>query len=165
MGHIGWLAAALLLGQTSWQSYSSKEDGFTALFPGTVTKRQQTATGPDGKLEGRGFVCEVKGGGAYLVSVTEYPDSTAAGSPERRLTNARNGAVDSVKGKLLHERKIKLGDVPGRELWIESERAGLIHTRIYAAGPRLCQTLVIGPKDFVETKDAARFLDSFRVIK
>ena len=70
-----------------------------------------------------------------------------------------------MKGERCRRHAEALGDHPGRELWIESENAGMIHTRLYAVGPRLYQTLAIGPKKFVETKDTVRFLDSFKLSK
>jgi hypothetical protein len=162
MGHICCATAALLLAQGSWRTFTPPAGEFSVSLPGPAVAKKQTAGGPIGSLEVRLYVCEIKGG-AYVVSVTEFPE--AEGSAERRLNNARAGALESVKGKLLHERKIKLDGFPGRELWIDAPKAGLIHTRIYAVKGRLYQTLALGPNSFVETKDTARFLDSFKVIK
>jgi hypothetical protein len=156
-----YLVAAFVAGQPSWRTFEPAGAGFSVRLPGAAAEKKQTPAGKD-KLQPRVFVCEVEDG-AYVVSVTDF--GAAEGSVERRLSNARDGAVDSVQGKLLHERKIKLGAHPGRELWIESAKAGMIHTRLYAVGPRLYQTLAIGPKKFVETKDTVRFLDSFTVSK
>lgn len=154
------LVTALAIAQPAWQTFEPAGAGFSVRLPGMAIEKKQTA-GKD-KAQPRVFVCEV-GEVAYVISVTDF--GQAEGSIERRLSNARNGAVDSVKGKLVHERKIKLAGHPGRELWIESEKAGMIHTRLYAVGPRLYQTLAIGPKKFVETKDTVRFLDSFKLSK
>jgi hypothetical protein len=156
------LGVALLLAQTSWRPFSPPGGGFTVSLPGAPAEKKQTVAAEDGMLDARLFVVEVKGGAAYVVSVTDFPK---AENPERRLSNARDGAVKSVSGKLLHERKIKLDGFPGRELWIDADKSGLIHTRIYAVKERLYQTLAIGPKDFVETKETARFLDSFKLSK
>jgi hypothetical protein len=155
-----YVVVALVAGQPSWRTFEPAGAGFSVRLPGGAVEKKQTTD--KNKAQPRVFVCQV-GDGAYVVSVTDFGE--AEGSLERRLSNARDGAVESVKGKLVHERKIKLAGHPGRELWIESEKAGMIHTRLFAVGSRLYQTLAIGPKKFVETKDTVRFLDSFKVSK
>jgi hypothetical protein len=156
-----YLLAALVLGQPAWRTFEPAGAGFSVRLPGTASEKKQAPPGKDGPRP-RVFVCAVKDG-AYVISVTDFGERE--GSDERRLSNARDGAVDSVKGKLVHERKIKLDGHAGRELWIESEKAGMIHTRLYAVDARLYQTLALGPKKFVETKDTVRFLDSFKLSK
>ena len=117
------------------------------------------------------YLCEVpgdggkRGDGAYVVSVTDYPPQEVQGGEGQRLSNARDGAVQNAKGKLYHERKIALDGHPGRELWIKTGDDGLIHTRIVAVKHRLYQTMAIGPKNFIETKETEGFLNSFKLKK
>jgi hypothetical protein len=156
------VVAVLFAGQTSWREFTPRDGIFTVMLPGSPVEAKQTIAAGEGKAEVRRFLYDLKEG-AYVVIVTDFPK--VEGSIERRLSNARDGAIAAAQGKLLHERRIKLGQLPGRELWIDGGKAGLMHTRIYAAPQRLVQTLAIGPKTFVETKDTARFLDSLKVNK
>jgi len=164
MGRLLLTTAALLAGQAAaWRTFSPRDESFSVSMPAAPSEKVQSVPVKDGSnLEVRVFASADKEG-TYVVSVTEFP--AAEGNPERRLNNAREGAVASVQGKLQHERKIKLGGHPGRELWIEAGKSDVIHTRIYAVDKRLYQTLAIGPKRFVETKETTRFLDSFKLGK
>ena len=162
------LALPLLLGQppASWKSFTSKEGGFSVSLPAIPREKRQTVKGPKGAREVTIFVLEAKGDGSFVVSFSEFsPSEVKAGSEEKRLSHARDGAVESTKGKLLHERKITLEGHAGRELWIEKERQGIVQLRLYAVRNRLYQTLAVGPKEFIESKETGWFLDSFKLIK
>jgi hypothetical protein len=161
------LTLPLLVSQApaSWVSFAPKDGAFTVKLPAIPVEKTKQVDSPAGKLTTRFYLCDEPGDGAYVVSLTDYPAKALEGNPEKRLNNARDGAVASAKGKLVHERKIKLAGHSGRELWIEADKTGMIQTRIYFVKQRLYQTMAIGPKEFVETKETAAFLDSFRLAK
>ncbi len=167
------LALPLLVAQppASWPKFAPKDGSFSVSMPVRPKETKQQLKLDGATAEVTLFLCEVpgngekRGDGAYVVSVTEYPQQEVQGGEEQRFRNARDGAVQNSKGKLFHERKIALDGHPGRELWIKTGDDGMIHTRLYAVKQRLYQTMAIGPKDFVETKQTAAFMDAFQLKK
>jgi hypothetical protein len=156
---------AMQTGQTStWRKFSPKGGSFTVSLPGTPKETKQQLKVGDAVAEVTVHVCSAPGDGAYVVSVTEYPEQEVQGGLDQRLRNARDGVVQKSKGKLFHERKISLAAHPGKELWIQTGEDGLIQARLYAVKNRLYQTMAIGPKQFVETKETEGFLNSFKLV-
>jgi hypothetical protein len=152
-----------------WKTFTPKAGGFTVSFPGTPTEHKQSVKMPSGSsIEVMLYVYEPKKGeGQYVVSFSEYPDSALkAGTDEKRLENARDGAIQNVKGKLKGGTKhIKVDGYPGLDLTIETKENILVRTRIYAVKNRLYQTLVIGPPKMVTAKETEQFLNSFKLVK
>jgi hypothetical protein len=152
-----------------WKTFTPKAGGFTASFPGTPSEHKQSVKTPSGTfIDVTLYVYEPKKGeGQYVVSFSEYPDSALkAGTDEKRLENARDGAVQNVKGTLKGGIKhIKLDGFPGLDLTIETKEKILVRTRIYAVKNRLYQTLVIGPPKMVAAKETEQFLNSFKLVK
>jgi len=173
------LALPLLVGQTAppagWRSFAPKDDAFTVALPFAPMEKKQQLKAPesDGMIDVSLYLCEgVKVGksdgtmmGTLVVGVSEYPPALVQGGEEKRLKHARDGAVQNAKGKLFHERKIALAGNPGRELWIDIGEERTIHIRLFAVKQRLYQTMAIGTKDFIETKEVAAFMDSFKLKK
>ena len=169
-------ALPILLGQTAppaeWRSFSPREGSFTVSLPSTPQEKKQQVKAGSGTLDVTLYTCTLKLKGAedggevtLMVGVTEYPEGALDGAEDKRLRNARDGAVKNSQGKLFHDKKITLAGFPGRELWITTGEDGMIHSRLYAVRQRLYQTMAIGPKKLVETKEVASFLDSFRLKK
>ena len=63
-----------------------------------------------------------------------------------------------MKGTLENEKDVKLGKYPGRQFDIKS-KLGTYRTRIYLSGDHLYQVTLLGPKEFVDSADAKKFLD------
>ncbi len=149
-----------------WKSFSPKDGSFSVLMPGLPMEDKQDVKTVSGDVVVTMYLLEVKNEGSLIVSSSEFPEAALqAGTDEKRLDGARDGAVMSAKGKLRSEKKIMLDGRPGRELTIDSEKSGTVRTRIFAADKRLYQTLIAGSKTFVSGKEAEMFLDSFKVLK
>jgi hypothetical protein len=154
------LPLALGAGTDDWKTIASKEGGFYILFPEMPTQHKEAAKTPAGAVTVTYYVLE-KGGITYVASFTGFPkESVKPRTEEKRLDNARDGAVASAKGKLEQERKFNFRKYPARELLIQGEK-GFVRSRIYAVENRLYQTVVMGANQEVAGKDASRFLDSF----
>src|SRR5437870_7795991 len=165
------VSCTVALGGTpaEWKTFTPKAGGFTVSFPGEPREHKQSVKTPNGSfVDVMLYVYEPKKGeGQYVVSFSEYPDSVLkAGTDEKRLENARDGAVQNVKGTLKGGTKqIKLDGFPGLELTIDTKEKTLIRTRIYAVKNRLYQTVVIGPPKMVAAKETEQFLNSFKLVK
>ena len=152
--------------QAEWKAFSPKDGAFTVLFPGTPTDHKKTITAPGGPLEVLYYELELPGDdGRLLVGYSEFAASSIkAGTEDKRLDNARDGAVNSTKGKLKREKSLLLDNThPGRELVIEIEGKATVLVRLYAVKNRLYQVVVAGNVERVTSQDAAKFLSSFKL--
>ena len=78
--------------------------------------------------------------------------------------SSRDGAVANMEGKLVSEKNVKLGKHPGREIRINvAEGKRLFRVRVYLVEQRLYQVVVFGTPETATSKDADKFLDSFKL--
>ena len=148
-----------------WAAFASPEGRFEILMPGEVkqfTVEVENEFGP-GVLH---MNVATTGEGAMLVANwVDYPPDLAADLPEQLLDGSREGALDNLGGKLISEKEIKLGRHSGREILIEVPKQDrLFRVRVYLVGNRLYQTVVFGPPKFVKSKEAERYLNSFKLL-
>lgn len=175
MRKLAWLIAfAVFLPATladdktpSWAEFTSKAGSFSALFPGKPQESKETVS-KDGPPQ---FQYVVGGPtGAYLVSYQDNPNLVNAGKAlqDKALQTARDGAQRATQGKLLRSKEIKLDNVhPGLEFEFEIPHGagGVYRSRAYLVKDRLYQVIAVGQKDFATSKDADRFLGSFKLLK
>jgi hypothetical protein len=165
------LAAPLLLAaedkpKAALEEFTSKAGGFTVAMPGKpkeTSKTSKTAAGQETKQ--LTWILQQKDS-AFLVIVTDVPNLAKADAATLNtvLEQGRKGAVAAMKGKLLSEKKVKLGKHPGLEFQIDAPKVGGIYrSRIYIADGRLYQVTVFGPKEVATSKQADRFLNSFKL--
>jgi hypothetical protein len=149
-----------------WSVYTSKEGAFSVALPGKPGESKQRVMTATGNLDVYLFVVETKDDAAYVVSYSDLPAAEIkAGTADKRLDHARDGAVDNARGKLRSEKKIEIASFPGRELVIETGKDVVIKMRIFAVNKRLYQTMAMGSGAFFQSKDAGQFLDSLKLIK
>ena len=149
-----------------WKRFAPDAGGFAIRLPAEPTEGKRTVKTPQGEVEVTYFLVEVKGQGSYVVVYTEYPEEALkGGADEKRLDNARDGAVQSAKGKLKGEKRLRLENYPGRELVVESSAAGGVRTRLYAVNNRLYQTMAAGSRGFLQAKETEQFLNSFQLVR
>jgi hypothetical protein len=152
-------------GSASWKEVANKDGGFVVLMPGTAVSQTESLRTPSGPIDLVMYIVErKKEETVYIAMFCEMPENVfKMGTDEQRLDYARKRAVASTKGKLVSEKKIKLGTYPGRELVFELENKGQVRQRVYAVKDKLYQLLVSGPREQTTSKDADRFLDSFKL--
>ncbi len=152
---------------TDWKPFSPKDGAFTVLLPGKPTEYKKSIKTKTGDAEGLLFELAVPPGESkFVVGYSEFKESAIKpGTEDKHLNNARDGAVASVKGKLKRERSLLLDSYPGRELYIEVEGKATVLIRMYAVKNRLYEVGAVGGAAFVTSKDAAKFLESFKLAK
>lgn len=162
------MTATLLLAgvpDLGWLTFEAKEGGFSVMLPKTPAERTQRIKTAMGQLDVHLFVVE-KSPASYVVSYSDVGEADAKkATQEKRLDHARDGAVSSTRGKLRSEKKLEFEGCPARELWIENEKETVIRMRIVVSGRRLYQLMVIGPGAVAQSREAAAFLDSFKLIR
>jgi hypothetical protein len=147
-----------------WATFAPKGQGFSVLMPGPAAEHQAELKTEAGAVNVTYFVAEDKHV-TYVVSCSKFAKGALkADTQEKRLDNARDGALESAGGKLESEKPVKLGPHSGRELLIDGSKA-FVRTRIYAMDNKLYQTMAVGSRKHVNGADAKKFLDSFKVIK
>jgi hypothetical protein len=158
-----WLAAAGI----EWSIFEPPNSGFTVLMPGQPGEHKKKVALPQGFGELILFDATLKGSDVRCVAAyTDYPSAAyPAGTLDKRLDNARDGAVSASRGRLARERSIVLGVNPGRELTITIDGKNTMVMRLYAVNDRLFQVAVVGPADVVTSANAAKFLESFKLAK
>jgi hypothetical protein len=150
--------------------YASPEGGYRFRFPAKPKLAEPTEKTPSGPIVTHAAACESSDGStAYLVTYFDAPprDVKAAG-PDEVLDKSVDGFVKSSGWKVAGKKAIKLGEYPGREVIGEVSAAGAPEvgygrTRLYLAGNRLYQVMVIGPKSKADPAGFAKILDTFEV--
>jgi hypothetical protein len=150
--------------------YASPEGGYRFRFPAKPKLAERTEKTPSGPITTHAAACESPDGStAYLVTYFDAPpkDVKATG-PDEVLDKSVDGFVKSSGWKVSEKKAIKLGEYPGREVIGEVSAAGAPEvgygrSRLYLAGNRLYQVMVIGPKSKADPAEFAKILDTFEV--
>ncbi len=160
------LACVSVIGRAEGLAEFTSEPGrFKVLMPGKPSFSEIHT--PAGNMH----VAQVRTkAGEYLASWIDLPVEAAdkAEKAEARLDRVRDGMVERVQGKLVRDKKITLEDKhPGRDLEAETTQPakGRMRARLFLVGSRLYQVIVAGSKEWTESEEADRVLDSFRLTK
>jgi hypothetical protein len=143
-----------------WQTFISDEGGFSIDMPGKPTNSTQPSSAGTTTY----LFSLTKGSDSYLASYTDVPVNLAELDPEQLLDNGRDGALNSTGGELVEESKITLGKYPGRDFTYKiTALNGNIRQRAYVVDQRLYQIVTTGPGNAVNSADAEKFFDSFKL--
>lgn len=158
------LALALVVradDKPEWQTHTSDSGKLSVQFPGkpkTVDSKSATQ-----------YVFEMEGGKAvFIAAYTPFPNKmTLDGDmPKTLLQNVQNRVVESLKGKLITSKDVKVDDkFPARDIDAEAPGLGIYRTRIIVTEERMYQVVVLGPKEFVDGEQSKKFMASFKVVK
>ncbi|MGO9338886.1 MAG: hypothetical protein ACLPY1_15415 [Terracidiphilus sp.] len=144
-----------------WKPFASPADGFSASFPSApIAVKKSVSTGA-GTVELRTYSAR-DSSAEFIAAVCDYGTTAAGKDPGIILESAEKGAVSSIKGHLVSEKKISLGASSGVAFEAENDSAHL-SARIYLAGNMLYQVIVASPLS-APYADTARFLDSFQLL-
>ena len=159
----GFLVGMLQDGMpTGWTVFSSKSGRFSVALPSAPVERSQFV----GQLKVVKFIAEGKNEALFVISFTDFADADVKKDAlQKRLDQARDGAVASVSGMLKADKAILLEGHPGRDIVIENGGVVIVRMRIYVVDRRVYQVLALGPPPALASQEIAFFLDSFRLIK
>jgi hypothetical protein len=162
---MGWFLIVCGCGTPALKEYTSGKGRFVIRLPaGQREEVEQSQERPIGTLTLE------QPNGTYQVAYQDVPGA-AGESPEQleqRLDEYRDDQVANSKasqGRLRGEKKITLaGPYPGLEFVIEfPPREQWVRSRIYFVDGRLYQVNASGKKDWVDSRESEKVLDSFRV--
>ena len=156
-----------LSGSAGWREFAPEEGRFSILVPRTPRETTETVETEMGTHDEHTFTV-IHGDIAYIVNYGDYPQSLRNVDSRAMLDALRDGAVESVGGKLLSERAISVDGYPGREVKIkvsnDSETA-IMQVRIYIVRNRLYYIYTIAPETRASSPDVKKFLDSFKLLR
>lgn len=157
-------------GKAEWKDFKSEAGKFSVQLPGVPEEKTQPVNVAKlGNVNMFTYTLE-QSDGAYMAAYNDYPAGLFAQvSTDKVLDGARDGAVGNMQGgKLISEQKIAIGNYPGRDIVAEGAQGNMtfvVKARVYLVNYRLYQVMAIMPKDKSSSIDAAKFLDSFKLIQ
>jgi hypothetical protein len=145
---------------SDWKEYAYPDGGFAVSFPSEPTLHTSMVPLKNGgETEMRQYVVD-KGDYALLAIVSHAPSGDGVS-----LTGARDGAVAAVKGRIVSERQISLGNYPGLQVDIEMDTThARARARYYAVGSTLYQLISVATSGKPISLDTTRFFASFRLL-
>lgn len=148
-----------------YKLFASSDGRYKALFPGPVKTETSDVKTPNGNRKLTFDSVQVAEGLIFMVTYVDVPDDVAKSPPGPRLDKIRDGNK-GAEGKVLLDKEVSVGveKLPGRDIVIEKSNSA-IRNRAVIAGNRLYQVMIQGQKDFVVSKVADRFIESFEPTK
>jgi hypothetical protein len=101
-------------------------------------------------------------GMAYGAIYSDYPEYMKDADPEAMLDGGRDGAVAKLKGTLVAESPVTLGDYPGRDMTVSAGQLSF-RSRMYIVGTRSYSVIITGPTNRIDDPVVEEVLDSFRL--
>jgi hypothetical protein len=145
-----------------WKTFTSRECGFSASFPGEPKKSVKKQPGGDETA----FDAQAAGGFIrYGVTCGEQP---AALSPEQAKAYFDAVAAGFDRKSVKPQRDIELNGYPGRELVVEMNERGLktvVTNRLYVVKNRRYHLMVVAVKSQEKEAEAQKFFDSFKLLE
>lgn len=152
-----------------FQRVASKAGRFMAEMPGKPEEKAQELATSRGKM--KYFQFEVNAANDSLqfniAYFDQFDDVVKGKVPQDLILAFRNGARKGQK--IIEDKEITLGKdkIPGRDYQVETKNGLFIRERMFIAGNRHFRVFIVvdGPKEFLTSKDANRFFDSFKITK
>jgi len=162
---------AKLAGESApWGEYKSPQGRFAVLTAGNPRFQTEPLSTEFGFLELHSFPFEDEGF-SYVVSYTDYPeDKVRELGPTVVLNGIQSGMVQRSEGRATDVTDLTLpgsgGPHPGRQFVIvpKDERFRM-QVRLYLAGARLYELVVVVPRQATNRENVDVFLKSFRLLQ
>jgi hypothetical protein len=146
-----------------WKRVAPDGAGFAVYMPDEPKEEKQQIRSGGGTLELTKHVVSLDDDGAYVVMYSDLPAGRTA-EADRLFQAARDRVVQSLRGELLGDSRVQLGDLAGREIQVQAARGILIRQRMFVSGNRLYQVIAAGPRMFTNSPDVGNYLRSFRLV-
>ncbi|HZZ79862.1 MAG TPA: hypothetical protein VFE62_15190 [Gemmataceae bacterium] len=171
MGLFGWsLALPLLFGvaqerlPAGWKEITAKETGFSVAMPAEPMIKKQAVKTVNGLVNVMMYIADGRNDSNFVVSYSDFPTANFKKADiDKRLDQARDGAITKAGGKKRSEEKIQLMGHPGREIVIEKNGEIIVKMRLYLVKNRLYQVMVVGQGAIFTSRDVGAFFDSFHL--
>lgn len=161
---IALISAAFAFESNGWKEFAYPQDGFSVSAPVTPKmEREKTQAAVGGNVELHYYGITLAGNSGFMVVVSPLLPNDQR-SPQQVLADAKQGAVDSVNGKLISESPVSFENNPGLQVEFET---GDHHSRnrYFVVGRKLYQLAALAPQGKPIPADTDRFFSSFHLIK
>jgi hypothetical protein len=163
LGIVACLAVACLLlaGAANAEGYHFKDEAgrFAADFPAEPTLDRQEGFSPTGPHVHYTWEADL-GDRHFSVTYTEYQTP-----PAKNYDNNVMGLLKATNGRLLHQAKIDLGGIDGREVVTLLPDNEVLRQRLFQVGNRLYQAVYAGPYGTESRPDVEAFMKSFQLFE
>ncbi len=162
---VGVMGSGVVAQENSgWTSFTSPEGRFTVLMPAKPKIEVKDTDTAQGTLPLH-LISASNENAYFLISYNDFPNVEEA-NKQAALEAGRTGAIESMGGELVSERKISIGNNPGLEFSAKKISEGseiIANARLYFVGHRLYQLLVLAYKPHADSPDIQKFLTSFEL--
>lgn len=150
----------------AWEEFTSEEGGFTVMMPKTPTHETSEIPTAIGPVTMHTFSASNNNKWAYMVIYSDYDaESVSAADPSTMLEGARDGVMKQLGGKIVIDRDLTIGGYPGKEVEVvTSDKQFRCRARLFLVDNRLYQVIAVVPGKAKLTKDAEKFLESFKIM-
>lgn len=162
------VAACQPTASNSWQTFTSKEGGFTLLLPGEPQEHKQSVNTVAGSVDYIADITQV-GNSAFGAGYSDYPENAMQADPQTMLAGARDGAAKNINGTVTDQKPIELAGHPGLEITVEmpgsanAPGGGIFRAHLYLVGRRLYQVIYVTLKADENPADYQKLFDSFHL--
>ena len=151
--------------ESAWKTISPKDSGYSVAFPRSPKESTQPVHTDAGTFQLHQTLYTTSQC-AFLAAYTDFASSIVEpASVKKILDGARDGAIKSVNGKLIRERKLMIAGYPGREFEVAVQMNMIYRERLFLVKDRFYQVVVVAPKNYEDQDEISKFLESFRLTK
>jgi hypothetical protein len=169
---LAWLAvlatlalAGAVQAADDWKTYRYPQYGFAAEYP-IPPKALDQKPEPQRVIRAIQYWSE-RDDVAFGVNATYFLHKIISGQPpDKLIQNVIEGVRGSLKCSIRSQRALTFPGATAREVIFDKCSAPIAEAqeRIFIAGDRLFQVMVLGKSGIVESSDTKRFLESFSLI-
>jgi hypothetical protein len=156
------ISASAVSCRHEWKEYVYTKEGFAFSAPSTPTFARQVAKTVLGPIESHTYSVDLGGNLGFAVTVTDFGYGDQL--PRQSLQDAKNGSLKETNAKLVNEREISLGDVPGVEIEMATASSHA-QARYYLLKRKLVTLISSAPSGKPFSADTQRFFGAFRLLK
>lgn len=151
----------------TWYYYESANGGYTAYFPVAPSERNQQINDEQGRpiTAYITMVQEMSTGKTYTVSYADMPEEVKS-SPETdaKLRKQLEDQISTMKGKILEEKEVKVGNLNGKEYVIDIMSVMEMRVRKAYKGKRVYSIACVYMKsENLDKGEGNRFIESFNL--
>lgn len=155
----------MLVGPAYADTFTSKEWGFSATFPGSANQTAEPVKTAVGNVT-MVSVYYVSDNTYYGVLFADFPKGAITSRPLAQVyKNTAIGEAKNPKGTIRKITDFTVDGVVGRDVLIDHESNSRAHTRIFIISDRQFQVIFVGPSGSENGKAALDFLNSFHLLR
>jgi hypothetical protein len=147
--------------ESDWRTLSPAGGMFTVEMPGEPA-RDLSFTEADGpRITTMTWSVQVGADQVFLVQYADFREILKGGDSAAFLDASRESAVRAMQGKLVSEKPVVLGPVPGRDILVQGAGRAM-RARMYLKDTHLYSQQIVAPRGRVTSAAAERFFASFK---